>query len=107
MANVAVDVLLALGVAAVLVSCVGVVVMRDAYDRLHYAAAATSVGPFLILAAVLVRVHVSAAGMEAIAAVAFLFLASPVLAHATGRAILRREEEGRTEAPERENREAA
>jgi monovalent cation/proton antiporter MnhG/PhaG subunit len=86
MAGIAVDVLLAVGVAAQLACCVGVLVMRNAFDRLHYAAAGTTVGPFCILAAVLVRQHVSAAGLEAIAAVAFLFLANPILVTATARA---------------------
>ena len=37
----AVLVLLALGVGVTLLSCVGVLVMRDPYDRLHYTAPAT------------------------------------------------------------------
>ena len=87
--NLVVDVLLGLGVAAELVCCVGVLVMRDVFDRLHYAAAGTTVGPFLILAAVLVREGVSGQGLQAIAAVALLFLVNPVLVHATARAARR------------------
>ena len=41
---VAVDILVALGVAIELVACLGLVVMRNAIDRLHYAGAATVVG---------------------------------------------------------------
>ena len=48
-----VDVLLGVGVAAQLLCCVGVLVMRDAFDRLHYAGAGSNVGAFLILAPIL------------------------------------------------------
>ena len=85
----AVDVLLALGVALELLCCVGVVVMRTTFDRLHYAAAGTTVPAFLVLAAVLVREGFSSGGLDAIAAVALLFLLNPVLVVATARAARR------------------
>jgi monovalent cation/proton antiporter MnhG/PhaG subunit len=88
----AVDVLLALGVALELLCCAGVVVMRTTFDRLHYAAAGTSVPAFLILAAVLVKEHLSSGGLDAIAAVALMFLLNPVLVVATARAAWRIEE---------------
>jgi multisubunit Na+/H+ antiporter MnhG subunit len=84
---IAVDVLLAGGVAAQLLSCVGVAVMRTSADRLHYASAGFSVGPLCILAAVLVREHASTSAWEALAAVLVLVLAGPVLVHATGRVV--------------------
>jgi len=86
MANVVVDVLLAAGVAAELLCCVGVLVMRTTFDRLHYTAAGTTVGPFCILAAVLVREGFGQAGLDAIATVVLLFLAGPLVVHATARA---------------------
>jgi len=89
MGNVAVDVLLGLGVAGELLCVLGVVVMRTTFDRLHYAAAGTTVPAFLVLAAVLVREHVSAGGLQAIAAVAILFLLNPVVVTATARAARR------------------
>lgn len=85
-ADIAVDILLALGVAAEVICVVGVLVMRTTLDRLHYAAATTTVPAFLILAAVLVREHLSAGGIEAIAAVAILFLLNPALLITTARA---------------------
>lgn len=88
-ANVAVDVLLAAGVALELLCCVGIVVMRTTLDRLHYAAAGTTVPAFLILAAVLVREHLSSGGMEAIAAVGLAFFLNPILVTATARAMRR------------------
>ncbi len=89
MANVAVDVLLATGVAGELLCIVGVVAMRTVYARLHYAAAATTVPAWLVLAAVIVREHVSSGGLQAIGAVAILFVLNPVLVTATGRAARR------------------
>ena len=85
-ADIAVDVLLALGVAAEVTCVVGILVMRTTLDRLHYAAACTTVPAFLILAAVLVREHLSAGGIQAIAAVAILFLLNPALVITTARA---------------------
>lgn len=84
-----VDVLLALAVALELLCCLGVVVMRTTYDRLHYAAAGTTVPAFLVLAAVLVREHLTPGGLDAIAAVGLLFLLNPVLVVATARAARR------------------
>lgn len=84
--DIAVDILLALGVAAELLCVAGILVMRTTLDRLHYAAATTTVPAFLILAAVLVREHLSAGGIEAIAAVALLFLFNPALVITIARA---------------------
>jgi monovalent cation/proton antiporter MnhG/PhaG subunit len=89
-----VDVLLAIGVVLELLCCAGVLVMRTTYDRLHYASAATTVPAFFVLAAVLVREHLSSGGLEAIAAVGFMFLLQPVLLTATARAVRKVEEEG-------------
>jgi monovalent cation/proton antiporter MnhG/PhaG subunit len=90
--DLAVDVLLGLGVAAELLCVVGIVVMRTTFDRLHYAAAATTVPAFLVLLAVLVRVHMSAGGLQAIATVGLLFLVNPALVIATARAARRIDE---------------
>jgi monovalent cation/proton antiporter MnhG/PhaG subunit len=83
----AVDVLLVLGVACAFVCVAGVVVMRTTFDRLHYSAAGTTLPAFFVLAAVLVREHVSSGGLTAIGAVSLLFLLNPVLLTATARAI--------------------
>ena len=82
----AVDVLLAFGVSAELLCVAGVLLMRTTFDRLHYSAAATTVPAFLVLAAVLVRERLTAGGLEAIAAVALLFLLNPALVIATAQA---------------------
>jgi multisubunit Na+/H+ antiporter MnhG subunit len=87
--NLAVDGLLGIGVALELLCCIGVVVMRTPIDRLHYASAGIVVPPLFVLAAVLIREHVSSGGLQAIAAVALLVLLNPVLLNATARAIRR------------------
>ena len=87
-----VDALLGLGVAGELLCVAGVLVMRTTFDRLHYAAAATSVPAFFILAAALVREHVSAGGLEAIAAVGLLFFLNPAVVIATAMAARRADE---------------
>jgi multisubunit Na+/H+ antiporter MnhG subunit len=90
--NVAVDVLLAVGVLTELACVAGVVVMRNTYDRLHYVAAGTTVPAFCILAAVLCRQHFQGGGLEAIAAIGLMFTMFPVLLTATARAARRIDE---------------
>ncbi len=85
--NLAVDVLLALGVAGEILCVVGVLVMRTTFDRLHYAAAGSTVPAWFVLGAVLVREHLSSGGLEAIAAVGLLLLMGPLVALMTARAI--------------------
>jgi multisubunit Na+/H+ antiporter MnhG subunit len=94
--DLAVDVLLGLGVAGELVCVAGVLVMRTTFDRLHYASAATSVPAFLVLAAALVKEHVTAGGLEAIAAVGLLFLLNPAVLLATAMAARRIDEAEKT-----------
>ncbi|HEY7396984.1 MAG TPA: monovalent cation/H(+) antiporter subunit G [Gaiellaceae bacterium] len=89
MSDLAVDVLLVLGVTAQLICCVGVAVMRTTADRLHYTSAGYTVGPFCVLAALLVREQLSSIGLDAIAAVGLVFLAGPIVTHATARALRR------------------
>jgi multisubunit Na+/H+ antiporter MnhG subunit len=86
MTDIAIDVLLVAGVVAQLISALGLVVMRTAADRLHYTSAAFTVGPFCVLAAVLLREGMTTAGYDTIATVGLLFLAGPVVVHATARA---------------------
>ncbi|HEU5477444.1 MAG TPA: monovalent cation/H(+) antiporter subunit G [Gaiellaceae bacterium] len=87
--DLAVDILLGLGVAAELLCVAGVLVMRTTFDRLHFAAAATTVPAFLVLVAALVREHLSSGGLQAIAAVGLLFLLNPVVVIAAARATRR------------------
>ena len=84
----AADVLLRLGVFAEVICCVGVLWMRDVFDRLHYAGTGASVGPVLVAAAVLVTgTSATSATVELVAALLLLVLLNPILTHATGRAL--------------------
>jgi len=85
----AVDVLLAIGVTLELLCVAGVVLMPTTLDRLHYAAAGTTVPAFFVLAAVLVRERLSSGGLEAIGAVLLMFFLNPILVTATARVVRR------------------
>lgn len=79
--------LLAAGSALQVFAVLGVVLMREALDRLHYVGP-SSLAAVLIAAAILVRESFSLIGIYALLLAAFLVFTSPFLAHATGRAIL-------------------
>jgi multisubunit Na+/H+ antiporter MnhG subunit len=77
-------VLLALGVLLELFAVLGVVVMRDAFDGLHYVGLA-GYGALLSAVAILVRESWSLIGDKALATGAILLLVGPVLVHTTAR----------------------
>jgi multicomponent Na+:H+ antiporter subunit G len=82
--------LLVLGVAVELLAVIGVCVMRDVYDRLHYVGLA-GFGALLVGASVLVREGFSLIGNKALVAGAFLAFFGPVLVHATARSLRTRQ----------------
>jgi multicomponent Na+:H+ antiporter subunit G len=84
--DLAVTALLVLAVAVTLVSCAGVLLMRDPYDRLHYTAPAAVIPPVAIAAAVVLEQRLSAAGIKALLIALVLIVTNPVLGHATARA---------------------
>lgn len=86
MADVAVDALLVLGLAAEAIACAGLVLARDAYARLHFLAPST-LGALLVVAAVLVREGPSLISTKALLVGAILLAAAPLLTHATARAL--------------------
>jgi multisubunit Na+/H+ antiporter MnhG subunit len=86
MREAAVAVLVAAGVAVQVLAVAGVALMREPLDRLHYAGAST-VAAVCVGAGVLVRDSFSLIGIKALLLAAFLLVSSPVLVHATGRAI--------------------
>jgi len=85
--TIAAAVLVTVGVAVELACCVGVVVMRDVYDKLHFTGPATILGPLALAAAIVVQEGLSQAGIKALLVAALLLAANPVLTHATGRAL--------------------
>jgi monovalent cation/proton antiporter MnhG/PhaG subunit len=78
-------VLLILGVVAALVACVGVVVMRDVYDRLHYTSPVVAAA-VLVAAAIWVHFGPSLIMVKALLTAAFLLVCGPLLTHATAQA---------------------
>lgn len=78
------SVLLVIGVVLQLFAVLGVVVMRDVYDRLHYVGLA-GYGALLMAVAVLVRESWSLIGDKALATGGVLVIIGPLLVHATAR----------------------
>jgi multisubunit Na+/H+ antiporter MnhG subunit len=81
-----VAILLVAGVALMLLSCVGVLVMRSALDRLHYTGPA-ALGALLVATAITVEESFSLIGDKSLAVGVFLVLSGVVLAHVTARAV--------------------
>jgi multisubunit Na+/H+ antiporter MnhG subunit len=80
--SVAAVVLLVLGGGLGVVAAVGVTVMRDWQDRVHYAGL-SSFAVFLIALSILVRESFSVIGDKALATGVLLLLAGPVMVHTT------------------------
>jgi multisubunit Na+/H+ antiporter MnhG subunit len=98
------DIFLGLAVVIVLTSSVGVLVMRDAYQKLHFVTPAALVAPALVALAVLVQHGVYEMTGWSLLALLFLVISGPYLSHATIRAIRVREQgdwrpERRSKAP--------
>ena len=83
-----VAVLVAGGVAAEVACCLGLLALRNAADRLHYASAAGTVGPALVAGAVCVREGVvSSQGLNSILIAALLAVGGAALSGGTIRMI--------------------
>jgi monovalent cation/proton antiporter MnhG/PhaG subunit len=85
------DLLLAFSVTIVLGSSLGLLVMRDVYQKLHFVTPAVLVAPVLVALAVVVEKGYSENTTETWLALFFVVLAGPFLAHATIRAARVRE----------------
>jgi multisubunit Na+/H+ antiporter MnhG subunit len=90
--NVFSDILLGSAVLIVLGASIGLLVMRDAYQKLHFVTPAALVAPFLVALAVLVQMGAYENTGETFLALLFLVIAGPFVSHATIRAIRVREE---------------
>ena len=85
------DVLLGLAVVTVAGAALGLLLMRDAYQKLHFVTPAALVAPVLVTLAVLVRMGLTENTGETCLALLFLVIAGPYLSHATMRALRVRE----------------
>jgi multisubunit Na+/H+ antiporter MnhG subunit len=85
------DGLLALAVLTVAGAALGVLIMPDAYARLHFVTPAAVVAPVLVTLAIFVREGLDSSTGGTFIALVFMVAASPFLSHATIRAIRVRE----------------
>lgn len=85
--DVVADVLLALAVCIVFASTIGVTVMRDPAQKLHYVSPASLVAPVLVALAVVVQMGWYENSAMTWMALFFMAATSPFLSHATIRAI--------------------
>lgn len=90
--DLAADVLLGLAVVIVAGASLGVLLMRDAYQKLHFVTPAALVAPVLVALAVLVQMGLYENTGETCLALFFMVIAGPYLSHATMRAIRVREQ---------------
>ena len=88
--HVVATVLLIAGAALELFAVLGLIVMRDAFDRLHYVGLA-GYGALLMGVAVLVRESFSLIGDKALATGLVLLAIGPLLVHTTARSFRARE----------------
>jgi multisubunit Na+/H+ antiporter MnhG subunit len=88
--HVAASVLLAAGGSLELLAVLGLVLMRNAYDRLHYLGLA-GYGALLVAAAIVVRESFSLIGDKALVTGALIALLGPIVAHVTARSLRIRE----------------
>lgn len=104
--HVVATVLLGLGVLLELFAVLGVVVMRDVFDRLHYVGLA-GYGALLIGISILVRESWSLIGNKALATGGVLLVIGPVLVHTTARSFRTRDRGDWREGIEREAEKAS
>lgn len=90
-ADIAVAIALAVCVVSALICCLGIVVLDDFFDRLHYMATVTTVSSFSLLVAVVVKEGWGQATIKTILVAMVLLLINAVLTHATARAARVRE----------------
>ena len=84
--QIAVDVLLGLAVVVALASALGVALMPDVYQKLHYVTPLATVAPVLVALAILVHSGWTAVAAQTWLTVIFVVMAGPVVSHATIRA---------------------
>ncbi len=82
----AVEVLLAITVISAWICCLGMVIVSDFYERLHYMASVSTVSMFALLAAVVIEDGWGQATIKTILVALVVFVMNAVLTHATARA---------------------
>jgi monovalent cation/proton antiporter MnhG/PhaG subunit len=85
-AGVVIWILLTVGMAAFLLTSVGMVLSRDVYKCIQYTYPAATVGLVAVVAAIVIHKSISQAGIKAIVTGLIVFWVNPALSHATARA---------------------
>lgn len=80
------DVLLGIGVGTALICCLGLWIMPDFYERLHYMATVTTVSSFCIFMAVVVKEGWGQATIKMGLIFLIMLITNAILTHATARA---------------------
>ncbi len=93
-----VDVMIALGTVIACASVLGMLVMRDPYQRLHYLAPASTVSPICYTIALIAESGWHQAAVKALLITVVLLAMNAVLTHATARAF-RIKQQGRWTTP--------
>ena len=86
MRAIAADVFLGLSAAVVIVSSIGILVMRNVYDRVHYVTPISLIAPVAVGIAILITSGWSSRSAQTWLAIGFMLITSPFLSHATIRA---------------------
>ncbi len=84
--TIAVEVLLAVAVISAWICCLGMVIISDFYERLHYMASVSTVSMFAVLVAVVIQEGWGQATIKTILIAIVIFVMNAVLTHATARA---------------------
>jgi multicomponent Na+:H+ antiporter subunit G len=84
--NFVIAVLLSGAIVVELGCALALLVVKDSFDRLHFLGPATSLGPVLVVVALVVENALSTNGVKAILAGTLMLLTAPILTHATSRA---------------------
>lgn len=84
--QIVVDVLVGVAVTLNLASAIGAMVMRDAYQRLHFLAPPSSLAPFLLTVALFIGVPDRQAGFKMLLVLVLVNAINGVVTHATARA---------------------
>jgi multicomponent Na+:H+ antiporter subunit G len=79
--------LLAGGVGVEVACCYALLLFHDSFDRLHFMGPATTVSPVAIAAAIVLERPFLLSGLKAMIVAAVVVVTSPILTHATARAL--------------------
>jgi len=80
-------VVLLVGAVSVELACaLGLWTIKNSFDRLHFLGPASTLGPLLVAAAIVIEESLATNGVKALISALLLLLTSPILTHATARA---------------------